>query len=430
MQRPLSRAAASEEEASVLNTLEATLSCLWILTPLSATLSLVLVVTGLGTNQWLHTSEKMPNPAYNGTGEKEYLPKLTVSGLWTFCYTNPGESTYQCSPIEYFSEEAYSPDPNDSTLAIPYAVSKSIVFIFMGSAFVVIGYIICILGQCLNTTAKFTLISGIIFIQTGLAMLCGLIMYIAVFKSEVGSKLRPRSQIQPASFDYFYGFSFITYVTGVVCTKFTGVFCVFLFINKTQYDWKRKWIIEAPPVVETYSNYKEQQRAANPCRMHPDAYVDSNNTVLYPIITNHNHINAVSYPSSHSKTLPCNVHAASQSNSNSLKDVSYFPDVFSPSSISYRFPHHLSTNNIDKFSTFQREASAFPRDPTTNTVSTTADVVCEYAEDYSPTMHEQEFARFDLDQPFDLRQAPSVASLSYKERLSCQSDTLRRTTPV
>lgn len=354
--------------------------------------------------------------------------KLRASGSYgavKFEYFKAGESTYQCNPIEYFSEEAYSPDPNDSTLAIPYAVSKSIVFIFVGSAFVVIGYVVCILGQCLTTTARFTLIAGIIFIQTGLAMLCGLIMYIAVFKSEVGSKLRPRSQLQPPSFDYFYGFSFIIYVTGVVCTKFTGVFCVFSFINKTQYDWKRKWIIETPP-VENYSHshqYKERRRI-NSCTMHPDSYIDSNRSYIYPL-TNHNHMSAVGYSSSYSNTLPCNLHP---SQSNSLKDMSYFPDMFSPSSISYRFPHHLSTNNIDKFTTFQREASTFPRDPTTNTVSTTADVVCEYNEDYSP-MHEQEFARFDLDQPFNVR-TPSVASLCEKERRSYQSDTLRRTTPV
>lgn len=91
MQRPLPRndsANSQNHEINPFGTLEAALSCLWILTPISATVSLLLVSVGITTNQWLHTSEKMANPAFNGTGDKEYLTKLTVSGLWVFCFTN------------------------------------------------------------------------------------------------------------------------------------------------------------------------------------------------------------------------------------------------------------------------------------------------------------------------------------------------------
>ena len=68
--------------------LDVAVTSLWILTPLSATLSLVIVCIAMTTNHWLHTEEKMNNPNYNGTGEKDYLSKYTVSGLWTLCYTN------------------------------------------------------------------------------------------------------------------------------------------------------------------------------------------------------------------------------------------------------------------------------------------------------------------------------------------------------
>jgi len=70
--------------------LDVAVTCLWILTPLSATLSLVIVCIAMTTNHWLHTEEKMNNPNYNGTGDKDYLSKYTVSGLWTLCYTNHG----------------------------------------------------------------------------------------------------------------------------------------------------------------------------------------------------------------------------------------------------------------------------------------------------------------------------------------------------
>ncbi|XP_050503313.1 uncharacterized protein LOC114325975 [Diabrotica virgifera virgifera] len=324
--------------------------------------------------------------------------------------------------IEYFSEEVYSPDPNDSSLAIPYTVTKSIVFILLGSVFVLVGYIFCLLGQCLNNKSRFTLIAGVIFIQTGLAMLCGLIMYIAVFKSEVGSKLRPKSQLQPASFEYYYGYSFIVYVTGVVCTKITGVFSVFLFINRSQYEWKRKRLIGAP-IVDNFVNYTERRimQHPHPCRMHPEAYINSNSAIVYTPSVPHNHVGKVAY-TGHSSTLPCTLHPR-RSQSNSLKDVSYFPDMFAPSTISYRFPHHLSTNNIESL-------GGFPRDATTNTVSTTADI--DYVtDDYSPSMHEHEFTRFDLERPVSFR-APSVSSLSLRssDRQVYHTDTLRRTTPV
>lgn len=92
MQRALPRNAgpsASESDTSnPLGPMEATLSCLWVLTPLTATLSLLVVIVAMFTNQWLHTEEKMNNPSYNGTGEKDYLSKLTISGLWMLCFTN------------------------------------------------------------------------------------------------------------------------------------------------------------------------------------------------------------------------------------------------------------------------------------------------------------------------------------------------------
>ncbi|KYB26182.1 hypothetical protein TcasGA2_TC034817, partial [Tribolium castaneum] len=78
----------------------------------------------------------------------------------------------------------------------------------------------------------------------------------------------------------------------------------------------------------------------------------------------------------------------------------------------------------------------FPRDITTNTVSTTADVNCdefigEPYEDYSPSM-QHEFVTFDLDQPLPLRAQSSVSigSRNGTARKTFDSDTLRRTTPV
>lgn len=93
MQRALPRnpgahTPSSDEDADHMGPLEAILSVLWVLTPLTATVSVLAVLVAILTNQWLHTEEKMNNPSYNGTGEKDYLSKMTVSGLWMLCFTN------------------------------------------------------------------------------------------------------------------------------------------------------------------------------------------------------------------------------------------------------------------------------------------------------------------------------------------------------
>lgn len=92
MQRALPRNSTatptSSEDPTHMGPIEVAISCLWVFTPLTATVSLVVVLIAMLTNQWLHTEEKMSNPSYNGTGEKDYLSKYTISGLWMLCFTN------------------------------------------------------------------------------------------------------------------------------------------------------------------------------------------------------------------------------------------------------------------------------------------------------------------------------------------------------
>lgn len=65
-------------------------------------------------------------------------------------------------------------------------------------------------------------------------MLIGLIMYISIFKAEIGSKLRSRYPHQPPMFEFTYGESFFLYVIGFISTEFVGVLNVFLFISLQQ----------------------------------------------------------------------------------------------------------------------------------------------------------------------------------------------------
>lgn len=65
----------------------------------------------------------------------------------------------------------------------------------------------------------------------GLLMLTGVIMYISIFKAEVGYKLKPKSALQPPLFIFHYGHSFLLYVFGFIITEFVGILNVFLYIR-------------------------------------------------------------------------------------------------------------------------------------------------------------------------------------------------------
>lgn len=67
--------------------------------------------------------------------------------------------------------------------------------------------------------------------SAGLIMLIGIIMYISLFKSEIGSKLRPRSMFQPPLFTYRYGHSFILFIVGCISAEMVGTLNFFLFIR-------------------------------------------------------------------------------------------------------------------------------------------------------------------------------------------------------
>ncbi|KAF8793217.1 hypothetical protein HNY73_004727 [Argiope bruennichi] len=101
--------------------IRASLSLLRALTLIAASVALAAQAIAICSNAWLYSIELMPNPRYNGTGDREHLSKHTVSGLWRLCYNDPGKILMRCENIDYFPKEEYSPDPNDSTMAIPYA---------------------------------------------------------------------------------------------------------------------------------------------------------------------------------------------------------------------------------------------------------------------------------------------------------------------
>ncbi|XP_014217892.1 voltage-dependent calcium channel gamma-4 subunit, partial [Copidosoma floridanum] len=149
---------------------------------------------------------------------------------------------YECSNIDYFPKEEYSPDPSDSTMAIPYAVTKSAIFFFTATALLVVAEVCYFAGQVTRPKPSlYIFIAGITFIVSGLLMLVGMVMYISVFKAEVGSKLRPRSSFHGPPFVYQYGYSFLLYVSGFIGTEFAGTTAIFLHISWQQLELAREF---------------------------------------------------------------------------------------------------------------------------------------------------------------------------------------------
>ncbi|KQS30563.1 uncharacterized protein Dere_GG19707 [Drosophila erecta] len=139
--------------------------------------------------------------------------------------------SYNCVKIDYFSNEGYQPDPHDSTAAIPYTVTKSCPIFLAAGVFLVISFIVFLIPTCSHQNNLYYFSAGILFIVSGLVMLIGLIAYISILKAEIGSKLRPRSTLQPALIKVSYGQSFFLFVFGFIVTEFVGVLNIFLFIN-------------------------------------------------------------------------------------------------------------------------------------------------------------------------------------------------------
>lgn len=75
-------------------------------------------------------------------------------------------------------------------------------------------------------------------------MLIGIIMYISIFKAEVGYKLRQQSSFQPPLLTFKYGQSFLIYVAGFIITEFVGILNVFLYIRLEHLGFNRVSLLQ------------------------------------------------------------------------------------------------------------------------------------------------------------------------------------------
>ncbi|XP_055371366.1 uncharacterized protein LOC129605558 isoform X2 [Condylostylus longicornis] len=208
---------------------------LWILTPLAASFSVIMIIAALAGPVWLITEERLIGPNLKLDKEGSTMSKCTKSSLWIICSAILNNSTncsfqsvqdaesYSCMKIDYFPKEEYRADAHDSTSAIP---------------------------------------SGILFIVSGLLMLIGLIVYISIFKSEIGSKLRSKSVFEPPIFKFAYGQSFFIYVFGFIFTEFVGLLNIFLYISLLELKNNEKKL----PCWSFIAFYPKSKNSSRTCR--------------------------------------------------------------------------------------------------------------------------------------------------------------------
>ncbi|XP_011308344.1 uncharacterized protein stg1 [Fopius arisanus] len=337
---------------------------------ISAILSLVIVSIAIGTGEWLLTEERLPKDfSANLTAEPD--SKVTYSGLWRVCIANTSVMQYKCKNIDYFPSEEYTPDPSDSTMAIPYAVTKSAIFFFAATVLLVIAEVCYFTAHVYRPRHRLCVfVAGVVFTVCGLLMLVGMIMYISVFKAEVGSKLRPKSSFQGPPFTYRYGFSFLLYVSGFITTEVAGTSAIFLYISWHQRDFNRR-------------NAKQK-----------------NCDNVYHVA---NHVGHQNFHPHHSHgSFLCERHQKRYFFSRDSVDQMDFDEFLPP-------PPSLDYHDYP---------GQFPRDLTTQTISTTADVIHDECSPGIP----QEFVTFDIDAPFPA--GPPVRNNEWP------LEAFRRTTPV
>ncbi|XKL64665.1 hypothetical protein PGB90_004751 [Kerria lacca] len=247
------------------------ISFLWILTPISSTISVIIVWVAMATSDWIRTQERIVNAHYNGTTDQKFILKMTYSGIWEICTVTDGDTDISCEFIEYFTSEPYYPDPADSSVAIPYAVRQSVFFFIVASIVQLFGELGYLYGHYIRVKKVFVFIGGTIFIVSGLVMLIGIVMYISVFKTEVSSKLKPNSATH-SSFNFQYGVSFLLYVTGFICVELSGTCAVLLFVYQDQTVQSVHFIQPSPVIYRNY-NSTFNPGMMYPCRIHPELCV-------------------------------------------------------------------------------------------------------------------------------------------------------------
>ncbi|CAD5221578.1 unnamed protein product [Bursaphelenchus xylophilus] len=189
------------------------------------------LIAGL-TNDWLYTSEVLryfvhPNATYRDDNLMIRWFKNATLGPWYFCFLDP-ITPFHCNEIDMFSQD----DPSDVTSSIESSVRPAFYFVYTSCLLDLLGLVgvfIC----CMKVKPYTSLfISTTIHILSGIADFMSIIMYMSGVSKEVGNKLFPASEMDDPLFYYSYGYSFISFKIGFMCTETAAILLVLVYMSK------------------------------------------------------------------------------------------------------------------------------------------------------------------------------------------------------
>lgn len=223
--------------------------------------------------EWLLVQELAENPfyiKYNMTVEAEFLKRYSYAGLFTICTHRPTNITYEsirkqmnCSYIDIFGGDEYSPDPNDSTPVLPYCMKRGVIIMAISLVALLGGVVFSIAFACYmpRVTGQSGLkyrfpkpvlafITGTFFIIAGLAVTTALVALVSTFKSEVGIKLRKTSTFEDPRLAYQHGWGMYLAVFALLSCETTGTFAILAYIHAHQLEfWEDVWPSGRSPSV-------------------------------------------------------------------------------------------------------------------------------------------------------------------------------------
>lgn len=210
--------------------------------------------------------ELTPNPHFvksNMTFERAFLSRFSVSGLFVVCVLPEPEflpldwsvqdchtllkPRLKCLPL---FDDDYSPDPNDSTNAVPFAITRCRLVLVVAGLLLVGGLLLSIQTNCpCKTRPVLSLVAGVLFILQSLASTTCLVCLVSNFKSEVAIKTRKTSEFMPEVLRYRYSDGVLFLVCSLLLAKVAGTLAILFYIRS--YSKNEPWKVEANEMHET-----------------------------------------------------------------------------------------------------------------------------------------------------------------------------------
>ncbi|XP_078739274.1 voltage-dependent calcium channel gamma-5 subunit-like [Lampetra fluviatilis] len=193
-----------------------------LLSACAALLAVASLLLAVSTDWWLHAQELE-------THARNLSRRVRVSlhsGLWRVC-TDMGVK--RCSSIPGFESSEFA--GSEATANFLRMVRNFTPFPLASLLLMSLGLLLNAVSHVRAHTSVLPLLSGVLFILSGLSLVLGLVLYISGV-NDVHDEVRSRAGPAPLAFHYRYGVSFLLAGASFFLSEGAGVLCVYLFTRR------------------------------------------------------------------------------------------------------------------------------------------------------------------------------------------------------